>query len=96
MTVRACCRYYEQLRSGQQVLPASGKELRRYVAKAKACAEAVKQLPVPVGVMIAGDDALIMRHQVEANARYFGVEPVVLPGVAHDLMLVSHACSWEQ
>lgn len=80
-------RYYEQLRSGQQVLPASGKELRRYVAKAKACAEAVKQLPVPVGVMIAGDDALIMRHQVEANARYFGVEPVVLPGVAHDLML---------
>ncbi len=40
--------------------------------------------------MIAGDDAVIMRHQVEANAAYFGVQPIVLEGVAHDLMLVSH------
>ena len=39
--------------------------------------------------MIAGDDAVIMRHQVEANAAYFGVQPIVLEGVAHDLMLVS-------
>ena len=40
--------------------------------------------------MIAGDDAVIMKHQVEANAAYFGVQPIVLEGVAHDLMLVSH------
>ena len=39
--------------------------------------------------MLAGDDAVIMRHQVEANAAYFGVQPIVLEGVAHDLMLVS-------
>lgn len=49
-----------------------------------------QQLPIPIGVMIAGDDAVIMRHQVEANAAYFGVQPIVLEGVAHDLMLVSH------
>ncbi len=39
--------------------------------------------------MIAGDDAVIMKHQVEANAAYFGVQPIVLEEVAHDLMLVS-------
>lgn len=43
----------------------------------------------PIGVMIAGDDSLIMRHQVQATADYFGVQPVALPGLAHDMMLVS-------
>lgn len=43
---------------------------------------------LPVAVMIAGNDSLIMRHQVQANADYFAVQPIVLPGVAHDLMLV--------
>ncbi|KAA6423580.1 MAG: hypothetical protein FRX49_06640 [Trebouxia sp. A1-2] len=65
-------RYYEQLRSGRQALPANFKELRAFLPKAEACAEAAKQLPIPIAVMIAGDDAVIMRHQVEANAAYFG------------------------
>lgn len=86
-------RYYEQLRSGRQALPANFKELRGFLPKAEACAEAAKQLPIPIGVMIAGDDAVIMRHQVEANAAYFGVQPIVLEGVAHDLMLDTR---WEQ
>ncbi|DBA87522.1 TPA: hypothetical protein ACH3X1_004553 [Trebouxia sp. C0004] len=86
-------RYYEQLRSGRQALPANFKELRNFLPKVEACAEAAKQLPIPIGVMIAGDDAVIMRHQVEANAAYFGVQPIVLEGVAHDVMLDTR---WEQ
>ena len=43
---------------------------------------------LPIAVMITGNDSLIMRHQVQATADYFAVQPVVLPGVAHDLMLV--------
>ncbi|KAL0052087.1 hypothetical protein WJX82_007721 [Trebouxia sp. C0006] len=86
-------RYYEQLRSGRQALPANFKELRGFLPRTEACAEAAKQLAIPIGVMIAGDDAVIMRHQVEANAAYFGVQPIVLEGVAHDLMLDTR---WEQ
>lgn len=81
------------LRSGRQALPAKFDELRNYLPKAEACAQAAKQLPVPVGVMIAGNDAVIMPFQVEATAAYFGVEAITLEGAAHDLQLVSHLMS---
>ena len=83
------CRYHHKLRSGRQALPAKFDELRNYLPKAEACAAAAKLLPVPVGVMIAANDAVIMPFQVEATAAYFGVEAIMLEGAAHDLQLVS-------
>ena len=53
-------------------------------------AEACKHLPLPIAVMRAGSDTLIMPQQVQASADFFGVEPVTLPDVAHDIMLVCH------
>ena len=76
-------------------MSASFKELRNYLPHVEAMQDAVKQLPVPIAVAIAGKDALILPYQVEATAEYFGVEPMLLPGVAHDLMLVSPLTAFE-
>ena len=72
-------------------MPASFKELREFLPKVEAMRTAAKKLPVPIAVTIAGSDNLILPFQVEATAEYFGVEPILLPGLAHDLMLVSCA-----
>lgn len=42
----------------------------------------------PVWVMGAAEDAIIMPHQIHDAADFFGTEAVLLPGVAHDVMLV--------
>lgn len=42
----------------------------------------------PVWVLGAADDAMIMPHQVREVADFFGTQAVLVPGVAHDLMLV--------
>ena len=44
----------------------------------------------PVWVMGAGNDAMIMPHQVHDAADFFSTEAVLVPDVAHDVMLVSH------
>ena len=80
------------LRSGRQTLPATFKELQAFLPKVADCADACKQLRLPIAVMLAGSDSLIMPPQVRASARYFGVEPITLPDLAHDIMLVRHAC----
>lgn len=79
------------LRSGRQTLPATFSELQAFLPKVEECAEACKQLPLPIAVMLAGSDTLIMPQQVCASADYFGVEPITLPDLAHDVMLVRHA-----
>lgn len=79
------------LRSGRQTLPATFKELQAFLPKVDECAEACKQLPLPIAVMLAGSDTLIMPQQVQASADYFGVEPITLSDLAHDVMLVRHA-----
>lgn len=76
------------LRSGRQTLPATFKELRAFMPRVQKCADACKQLPLPIAVMLAGSDSLIMPQQVCAAADYFGVEPIILPDLAHDIMLV--------
>lgn len=76
------------LRSGRQALPATFKELQAYLPKVAEHAEACKQLSLPIAVMLAGSDTLIMPQQVQASAEYFGVEPIILPDLAHDIMLV--------
>ena len=93
-------RYHHLLRSGRQTLPATFKELQAFLPRLEEHAEACKQLSLPIAVMQAGSDTLIMPQQVQASAELFGVEPITLPDVAHDLMLVSHLClssvsSWQ-
>lgn len=44
--------------------------------------------PVPTLVMQASEDRLIMPCQVEALSQLLGVQPVRVPAVAHDIMLV--------
>lgn len=80
-------RYHSLLRSGRQTLPASYKELQAFLPMLEEHVEACKQLPLPIAVMKAGSDTLIMPQQVQASADFFGVEPVTLPDVAHDIML---------
>ncbi|KAL3140785.1 hypothetical protein ABBQ32_005330 [Trebouxia sp. C0010 RCD-2024] len=80
-------RYHHMLRSGRQTLPATFKELQAFLPKVDECAEACKQLPLPIAVMLAGSDTLIMPQQVQASADYFGVEPITLSDLAHDVML---------
>ena len=80
------------LRSGRQTLPATFKELQAFLPKVDKCSEACKHLSLPIAVMMAGSDTLIMQHQIQASAKYFGVEPIILPGLAHDIMLVGFGC----
>lgn len=80
-------RYHHMLRSGRQLLPATFKELQAFLPTVDKCSEACKQLTVPIAVMVAGNDTLIMPHQIQASAQYFDVKPITLPGVAHDVML---------
>lgn len=90
------CRYHDKLHSKLTSVPMTFKELRAFLPQVESSKEAAKQIGFPIGVMIAGDDSLIMRHQVEATADYFGVQPVALPGLAHDVMLVSLCFSASQ
>ncbi len=43
---------------------------------------------VPVFVLSAGNDGIIMPHQCEDGAAMFGTHAHLVPGLAHDLMLV--------
>lgn len=92
MTGHAVYRYHHMLRSGRQLLPATFKELQAFLPTVDKCSEACKQLTVPIAVMVAGNDTLIMPHQIQASAQYFDVKPITLPGVAHDVMLVGSGC----
>ena len=85
------CRYHSELHRGHKVEPISFKELQAYLPEVQSARQAAKCMALPIGVMISGDDAVIMPHQVRATAEYFGVDPIVLPGLAHDVMLVSSA-----
>lgn len=51
---------------------------------------------MPILVVAAGADRMLMPCQVEALARMFGCEVASIPGVSHDLMLVSLRafCDW--
>lgn len=86
-------RYHHLLRSGRQTLPATFKELQAFLPRLEEHAEACKQLSLPIAVMMAGSDTLIMPQQVQASADLFGVDPITLPDVAHDIMLVRHTLS---
>ena len=46
-----------------------------------------EKLP-PVYVLGAQGDAMIMPHQIRDAADFFGTQAVMLPGLAHDVMLV--------
>ena len=85
---RGLCRYFDKLHSKQTSVPVSFNELQAFLPQVASAKDAAKNIGFPIAVMIAGDDSLIMRHQVQATADYFGVKPVVLPGLAHDVMLV--------
>jgi len=80
-------RYHEELHSKQTSIPITFKDLKAFLPQVHSAKEAVKKMGLPIAVLIAGNDSLVMRHQVQATADYFAVQPVVLPGVAHDLML---------
>jgi len=47
----------------------------------------------PVLVLGAAEDAFISRAQVDATARHYGADKIMLPNVAHDIMLDPR---WEQ
>ena len=98
LEARCCesCRYFDKLHSKQTSVPVSFNELQAFLPQVASAKDAAKNIGFPIAVMIAGDDSLIMRHQVQATADYFGVKPVVLPGLAHDVMLVCslHSCAY--
>jgi pimeloyl-ACP methyl ester carboxylesterase len=43
--------------------------------------------PVPTLVMGAAEDAFIPRSMVRRTARYYDAEPLIVPGMAHAMML---------
>ena len=48
------------------------------------------ELP-PVMVLGGQNDAIVMPHQIRDAADFFGTQAVILPGLAHDVMLVRPA-----
>lgn len=48
------------------------------------------RIRAPLAVLGAENDAMISRADVEATARRYGVQPILLPGLAHDMMLDAH------
>jgi hypothetical protein len=46
----------------------------------------------PVVALGGANDGIVMEYQLQDAAEFFGARAVVVPGLAHDLMLVSPYC----
>ena len=75
-------RYHEMIKAAPKGLPIRTDDMTHH----QPVLGAVK-LP-PVYVLGGKDDAMIMPHQIRDAADFFGTQAVMLPGLAHDVMLV--------
>ena len=91
MTVVAVPRYHELIKSAPKGLPIKTDDMTQTQPVLGGT-----ELP-PVFVLGSQNDAMIMPHQIRDAADFFGTQAVMLPGVAHDVMLVRLAAqgSWD-
>ena len=80
-TVRLSFRYHQHLAAAPQLVPITGKDMKQPVKLGP------HALP-PVVAIGGADDGIVMEYQLLDAADFFGARAVVVPGLAHDLMLV--------
>ena len=74
-------RYHQHLAAAPQLVPITGKDMKQPVTLGP------HTLP-PVLAIGGADDGIVMEYQLRDAADFFGARAVVVPGLAHDLMLV--------
>ena len=79
-------RYHELIKAAPKGLPIRTDDMTQHEPALGAA-----KLP-PVYVLGAQGDAMIMPHQIRDAADFFGTQAVMLPEIAHDVMLVSQGC----
>jgi pimeloyl-ACP methyl ester carboxylesterase len=73
-------RYHQHLAAAPQLVPITGKDMKQPVTLGP------HTLP-PVVAIGGADDGIVMEYQLRDAADFFGARAVVVPGLAHDLML---------
>ena len=81
------CRYFELLTTKQSSIPAL--DVSNLSKELEGLGKAPKSLPVLV--MGAENDMSVDLEGVEETAAYYGTEPILIPNMGHDMMLV---CFW--
>lgn len=76
-------RYHKRLAAAPQVMPITGEDMKQTVT--------LGPHALPPVVAIGGEnDGIVMEYQLRDAAEFFGTRAVIVPGVAHDLMLDTH------
>ena len=78
------CRYLELLQTNKSKIPAVDVSKIKEVTPLPACDESTP----PVLVLGGDNDYSVDTEGLQETAEHYGVQPVILPGLAHDLMLV--------